>query len=111
MKGTRAEWAALMPTLQAFVAGEVVQRLDYDGRWVDSGTMHSLLTGSQYRLRPKESRMGVWTRQFRTLEPGSVDGPMGTGEMRWEGSDTDTLKWPERHGLEYIGEAVFTPNA
>lgn len=110
MSGTREDWAALLPLVQGFVNGEPVQRMDFGGRWVDTDTMNSLLAGAKYRLKPAESRMGVWTRDFTMREPGSVNGAIGTGTLHWEGADTDTPKWPNTHGLTYTSEPVFTPN-
>ena len=96
--------------LQAFVAGKPVQRMDYGGRWNDATEVYSVLHGGQYRLKPAEIRMGVWTRDFTMRDPGSVTGAIGTGTMRWEGADTDAPKWPSTSGLEFTTEAVFTPN-
>lgn len=110
MSGTRKDWAALLPVLQAFVAGEPVQRLDYGGRWVDTDAMYSLLHGGKFRVKPAESQMGVWTRDFTMREPGTVNGAIGSGTLRWEGADTDTPKWPSVHGLQFTSDAVFTPN-
>ena len=110
MTGTKEDWAALLPVIHAFVDGQPVQRMDYGGRWVDTHTMISLLAGAKYRLKPAESQMGVWTRDFTTRDPGSVNGPTGTGTMKWEGADTDTPKWPNTNGLTYTSEPVFTPN-
>lgn len=110
MPGTREEWAKLLPLIQAFVAGEPIQHLQYGGRWSDSETLYGLLTGSQFRITPAESRLGVWRRPFRVIAVGSVDGPVGAGVMEWHGADTDTPNWPSGHGMTYTGDAEFTPN-
>lgn len=112
MKGSREDWARLLPLLQAFARGEPVQHMGYSGRWADTESITSLLSCSHaYRLKPPSSSMGVWRRKFRFKEPGSVTGPVGEGVMVWPGADTDTPKWSTGHGIEYLGEAEFTPDA
>jgi hypothetical protein len=111
MSGTRADWAELLPLLQAFVAGAAVQKKDFDGRWVDTNEVYGVLTSVKYRLRPPKSRMGVWSRKFIFMEHGSVKGAIGSGTLRWEASATDTPKWPSHTpGMTLTGEDVFTPN-
>jgi hypothetical protein len=100
----------LLPLPQAFVSGAPVQTLDYGGRWIDTDNMYALLQGGQYRLKPEKSRTGVWSIDFTMRAPGSVNGAIGTGTLRWEGNDTDTPRWPSHHGLMFTSAAVFTPN-
>ena len=109
MSGTRDEWAEILPLLQAFVAGAQVQTMDFGGRWIDTDQVHSVLTSKKHRLRPPQSRMGVWTRDFTLVDVGSVKGAIGTGTMHWEGADNDVPKWPSKSGLTFTSEAVFTP--
>jgi hypothetical protein len=59
MSGTRSDWAALLPTLQAFIAGEPIQRMGYGGRWEDADQMYSVLQGAKYRIKPHHSE---WQR-------------------------------------------------
>ena len=111
MSGTREDWAKLLPLLQAFVAGAVVQKMDFGGRWVDTNEVYGVLgsTAIKHRLRPPGSRKGVWKRHFTLVETGAVNGPVGTGTLQWEGADTDTPNWNKRSGLTYTSEAEFTP--
>ena len=111
MSGSRKQWAELLPLLQAFVAGEPMQKMDFGGRWVDTDEMNDLLyRGDKYRLKPDQSRMGAWTRHFTLIQPGSVAGAVGTGTLRWEGADTDAPKWPTVHGMTFTSDPLFTPN-
>jgi len=48
---TREKWARILPTIQAFVAGEKIQKLDYNKKWQDTDEMSSLLYET-YRVRP-----------------------------------------------------------
>lgn len=111
MRGTREEWAKLMPLLRAFVAGEPIQRMDFGGRWVDTDEVYGVLGSSAcaFRIKPAESRMGIWTRGFKLTEPGAINGPVGDGVLRWEGADTDTPIWNSRSGLSFTSEPIFTP--
>ena len=111
MIGTRNDWGNMLPTLQKFVAGETVQRLDYDGRWKDTDTMYSVLQGVNYRIKPTESIMGIWTCDFTMRDASSgSNGAVGKGTLRWEGANTDTPRWPSFNGLTRISPDHFTPN-
>lgn len=109
MSGTRDDWAKLLPLIQAFVAGEPVQRMGFRGRWNDATELHSLLAGGRYRLKPAEMREGVWTRNYSIRQLGNIDGATGDGTFTWEGNDTDTPQWPSIPGLTYTSEPVFAP--
>jgi len=110
MSGSRAEWAELLPLIQAFVDGATVQRKDYDNRWKDTTVVHGLLTGSKYRIKPKDIVQGLWTVEFTESEPGSVSGPTKRGTMCWHGSNMDTPPWKwSSYCVKVEGTEKFTP--
>lgn len=96
MSGSRSDWARLLPVIQAFVAGEPIERRDYDRRWKPTDTMRDLLCGEKdkYRIAPPGVRRGIWTVLFTETIHGAVDGPIKTGTLTWKGSDHDTPPWP-----------------
>ena len=108
MKGSREDWSTWLPILTAFCNGEKIQKLGYDGRWIDAMNMYSLMCGARYRIKPARIESGVWTRPFKYVEIGSVSGPEGTGVMRFVGDDGDEPIWPK--GVSYTADATFTPD-
>jgi hypothetical protein len=88
----KAEWAKLLPVIEAFVSGKAIQKMGYNGRWENTCSMYSVLT-TEYRVTPEDTIKGLWTVEFTETTPGAVDGPKKSGTMVWYGSSKDTPPW------------------
>lgn len=105
IKGTRETWARLLPLINAFVAGTKIQRKQYDGKWSDSDTLHSILHGDNWRIKPDNLQQGVWSRKYTHSE----NGVLFTGVAEVAGTNLDTPVWPNLAGrITYIEDPIFT---
>jgi hypothetical protein len=106
--GSREDWMVLLPIIQAWVNGEEVERLCWDGHWKPVENMRSL-AGAELRLKkdapPKVE--GMWSRKFREKPPGELDGTMCEGIITKKGFSDDVIRsWPHH---SYYENAIFTP--
>ncbi len=104
--GSRADWLVLLPIIQAWVNGEEVERLSWEGHWKPIENMRSL-AGAQLRLKKDAPPRveGIWSRKFREKPRGELDGTMCEGVVTRIGfSDDVHSSWPNH---EYLGEATF----
>lgn len=88
-RGNAEFWSEIMPIIQGFIEGKPIQRLGYDGRWVDVKELHSIISSS-HRIRPDTIKNGVWARRF---EQKISKGSFIEGTQYWFGTSQDEPQW------------------
>jgi hypothetical protein len=105
--GSKDDWRKLLPIIQAWIEGEEVERLSWDGHWKPIEHMRAF-AGAELRLKKDAPPRveGIWKRKFREKPHGELDGTMCEGTISKAGFSDHVPSWPHH---SYLGEAKFEP--
>ncbi len=109
MKGTRENWAKWIPIIEAFVDGQAIQRKTSfsKGQWHDTDELYGLVSGYEFRVKPKNSQEGVWRIDYLVNLESDIT---GFGTLSVKGLSDDEIVWPEPHRYLYQYDSVrFIP--